>query len=83
MLEAARRLVLSPEDIDLLKDMLKDFMHSESSIVKTFSLQMLVDFAEMDASLRPEIMPLLWNALERGTPAMRARARNLVKKYGL
>ncbi len=55
----------------------------KSSIVKTFSLQLLVDFAEADPSLRPEIMPLLWEALERGTPAMRARAHKLVKKYKL
>ena len=39
--------------------------------------------AEADPALRPEVMPLLWDALERGTPAMRARARKLLKKYGL
>ena len=83
MLQTLHRLELTPGDIDLLKDMLRDFMHSESSIVKTFSLQLLVDFAEADASLRPEVMPLLWDALERGTPAMRARARKLMKKYSL
>ena len=63
--------------------MLRDFMYSESSIVKTFSLQLLVNLASTDESPRPEVMPLLWNALERGTPAMRARARKLLKKYGL
>ena len=83
LLEALRAFELTPGDIDLLKDMLRDFMFSESSIVKTFSLHLLVDFAEADPSLRPEVMPLLWDALERGTPAMRARARKLVKKYKL
>lgn len=83
LLQALRALELAPDDVSLLKDMLLDFMHSESSIVKTFSLNLLVDFAEADASLRPEVMPLLWDALERGTPAMRARARKLMKKYKL
>ena len=83
LLQALRALELTQNDVDLLKDMLFDFMHSESSIVKTFSLNLLVDFAEEDAGLRPEVMPLLWAALERGTPAMRARARKLMKKYKL
>lgn len=83
MLQTLHRLELTPDDIGLLTDMLRDFMHSESSIVKTFSLQLLVDFAEADTNLRPEVMPLLWDALERGTPAMRARARKLMKRYRL
>ena len=83
LLGALRTLEPSPDDVDLLKGLLLDFLHSESSIVKTFSLQLLFDFAEADPALRPEVMPLLWDALERGTPAMRARARKLLKKYGL
>ena len=83
LLQALRKLELASDDISLLKDMLRDFMHSESSIVKTLSLHLLVDFAEADPLLRPDVMPLLWNALERGAPAMRARARKLVKKYRL
>lgn len=81
LLQALRGLELTPDDVSLLKDMLRDFMHSESSIVKTLSLHLLVDFAETDPRLRPEVMPLLWDALERGSPAMRARARKLMKKY--
>ena len=83
LLQILHRFKLTPDDVDLLTDMLRDFMYSESSIVKTFSLQLLVDFAAADESLRPEIMPLLWNALEHGTPAMRARARKLLKQYKL
>ena len=83
MLQTLHRLALTADDINLLKDILRDFMYSESSIVKTFSLQLLVDFAEADACLRPEVTPLLWEALESGTPAMRARARKLMKKYKL
>ena len=83
LLGTLRVLELTSEDIDLLKDMLLDFMHSQSSIVKTSSLQILVDFAEAHPALRPKVAPLLWNALESGTPAMRARARKLTRKYKL
>ena len=83
MLQTLHQLRLTPEDVSLLKDMLLDFMFSPSSIVKTISLHLLADFAEADARLRPEVVPLLWNALENGTPAMRARVRKLMKKYAI
>ena len=83
LLRTLCKLELMPEDIDLLKDMLLDFMHSRSSIVKTFSLQILADFAEIHPALRSRVAPLLWDALENGTPAMRARARKLMRKYKL
>lgn len=83
LLQTLRTLELTPGDIDLLKDMLLDFMHSQSSIVKTFSLQALADFAEVYPALRSQVVPLLWDALENGTPAMRARARKLMRKYKL
>lgn len=83
MLQALRTLTLDKEDIELLIDTLKDFLFSESSIVKTFSLQLLADFAAEDEDLRNDVLPLLWAARERGTPAMRARARKLLKRYHL
>ena len=83
LLQTVHHLELAPNDLATLVDWLQDFMHADSSIVKTFSLQLLVDFAAADESLRPTVMPVLWDALERGTPAMRARARKLIKKYGL
>lgn len=52
-------------------------------MVKTFSLQLLADFAAEDEDLRNDVLPLLWAAGERGTPAMRARARKLLKRYHL
>lgn len=83
MLQALRTLALDKEDIELLVDTLKDFLFSESSIVKTFSLQLLADFAAEDEDLRGDVLPLLWTARDTGTPAMRARARKLLKRYHL
>lgn len=83
MLQTLHRLDLTPDDREALTDTLRGFMFSASSIVKTFSLDLLTSFAEEDEGLRPEVMRLLWDALERGTPAMRARARKLMKQYRL
>ena len=83
MLQAVGHLAIPPNDREMLCDMLRDFMYSDSSIVKTFSMQLLVDFAETDEQLRAEAISLLWNARDNGTPAMRARARKLLKKYRL
>ncbi len=83
MLQTLRTLTLDKVDVELLVDTLQDFLFSESSIVKTFSLQLLADFAAADESLRGDVLPILWAARERGTPAMHARARKLLKQYQL
>jgi hypothetical protein len=57
------------------------YLNDRSSIVKTFALQGLADLARDDASLRGSVKQLLEDAVQSGTPAMRARARNLLKKY--
>jgi hypothetical protein len=56
------------------------YLNDRSSIVKTFALQGLADLARSDAGLRPRVKQLLENAVQSGTPAMRARARKLLKK---
>lgn len=83
MIRTLPQLKLTEDDISMLKDMLLDFLHSSSSIVKTFSLQMLADFAEHMPGMRAEVMPLIWDASLNGTPAMKARARKLLKGYSI
>lgn len=60
---------------------LQRYLDDRSSIVKTFALQGLTDLAQNDPGLRSEIKHLLQNAARSGTPAMKARARMLLKKY--
>lgn len=81
LLQTAARLQFSTEDADTLRDILRDCMHSASSIVKTFAMQMLWDMAQSDEALRGEAVRLVWEARDHGTPAMRARARKILKKY--
>jgi hypothetical protein len=61
---------------------LQRYLEDRSSIVKTFALQGLADLAQNDPSLRGKVKQLLEGAVQSGTPAMRARARNLLKKLG-
>jgi hypothetical protein len=56
------------------------YLEDSSSIVKTFAIQALADLAKDEQSLLPEVRELLEQAARTGTPAMRARARKLLKK---
>ncbi len=60
---------------------LQRYLDDCSSIVKTFALQGLADLAQNDPALRAKAKQLLEEAVQSGTPAMKARARNLLKKY--
>jgi HEAT repeat protein len=57
------------------------YLGDRSSLVKTFALQGLADLARSDRSLRAKVKQLIENAVQSGTPAMKARARKLLKEY--
>jgi hypothetical protein len=57
------------------------YLEDRSSIVKTFAMQGLADLSQNDADLRSRVRQLLEEAVRSGTPAMKARARQLLKKY--
>jgi hypothetical protein len=59
----------------------RSYLNDRSSIVKTFALQGLADLAQNDAGLRPQVKQLLIDAVQSGTPAMKARAQKLLKQY--
>lgn len=75
------RLNLKPAELKQAARTLELYLQDRSSIVKTFALQALADLAQRDASLWPEVIELLREAERAGTPAMRARSRNLLRKF--
>jgi hypothetical protein len=75
------RLRLTPAERHGAAAALERYLEDRSSIVKTFALQGLADLAQNDPALRSKVKHLLEDALRSGTPAMRARARNLLKKF--
>jgi hypothetical protein len=60
---------------------LRRYLDDRSSIVKTFALQGLVELARNHAGLRGKVKQLLEDAVQSGTPAMKARARELLKTH--
>ncbi|MGC1617912.1 MAG: hypothetical protein WA765_05435 [Candidatus Acidiferrum sp.] len=75
------RLRLAPAERQRAVAALHRYLNDRSSIVKTFALQGLADLARDDAALRGSVKQLLDDAVQFGTPAMRARARKLLKKF--
>jgi HEAT repeat protein len=74
------RLKLTARERKTVVAALERYLHDESSIVRTFSLQALADFAADDTELRVRVMGLLEEARNSGTPAMKSRARKLLER---
>jgi len=74
------RLELSEEERAVVVEILLDYLHDKSKIVKTFSMQALADLAEQDASLRCQVIQLLEELTRTGSPAMKSRGRKLLDK---
>jgi len=72
------RLRLSAKERQRATSLLTSYLEDRSSIVKTFALQGLADFAAQDSSIRPTVMETLRQASRNGTPAMKARSRKLL-----
>jgi hypothetical protein len=73
------RLRLSATDRQRAAAALQRYLEDRSSIVKTFALQGLADLARNDLALHSKVKQLLEVAVQSGTPAMKARARKLLK----
>jgi hypothetical protein len=73
------RLALTRKERQRAAEGLRRYLRDTSSIVKTFALQGLTELAEADPTLLPEIREILEAAERAGTPAMKARARKLLK----
>jgi hypothetical protein len=74
------RLDLSDKERSRVAEILMSYLHDESKIVKTMSMQALAELAEQDAGLLPQVMELLKELVETGSPAMRSRGRRLLEE---
>jgi hypothetical protein len=73
------RLRLSATEHQRAAAALQRYLDDHSSIVKTFALQGLADLARNDLALQSKVKQFLEAAVQSGTPAMKARARKLLK----
>jgi hypothetical protein len=74
------RLRLTAPERQRAREALEGYLDDRSSMVRAFALEGLAGLARSDVALRPEVKQLLRNAVDRGTPAMRARARKLLEQ---
>jgi hypothetical protein len=74
------RLELTARERGVAVDILFDYLYERSSIVKTFAMQGLAELAMKHTSVKEQVLPLLEELTEGGTPAMRARGRKLLKQ---
>lgn len=72
------RLPLRGQDKSLAVEVMFERLRDKSGLNRTLAMQALMDLSEGDAGLRARVVPIVREALERGTPAMRARARKLL-----
>jgi hypothetical protein len=72
------RLDLNREERETTVEILLHYLNDDSKIVKTSSMQALADLTQIDASLRPRIIPLLEELTQNGSPAMKSRGRKLL-----
>jgi hypothetical protein len=75
------RLALSRAEIERARSILHQYLSDRSSIVKTFALQGMAELSRGDAASEAEMIDLLESACRAGTPAMKARSRNLLKQF--
>ena len=74
------RLNLTAREQKAAVRILMSYLNDESSIVKTSSMQSLVDLALRNHRLLPEVKPLIEHLSRTGTPAMRSRGRKLLNQ---
>ena len=74
------RLPLKGQDKALAVELMFERLRDKSGLNRTMAMQALMDLSAEDASLRARVMPIVREFVEEGTPAMKARARKLLKR---
>ena len=73
-------LKLTKKECAIIYELLVKNLQHKSSILRTFSMQALVDICRYDPSLMKQVRPIIEDLAKTGTPAMRARGRMLMKR---
>lgn len=74
------RLPLTRQERHRAVTLFETYLDDRSAIVRTFAMQALFDLASEDPHLRNRISHRLTHLVATGTPAMRARGRQLLRK---
>lgn len=80
MAQMFSRLQTNQEERAAMVAILLDYLGDRRRIVRTFAMQALVDLAEQDAGLRPEVIRVLEEQTRIGNLAMHSRGRKLLRQ---
>jgi hypothetical protein len=75
------RLGLTPRERARAAGVFRSFLNHRSSLVKASGLQALADLSRHDDQLRREVLERIEEALRKGTAAMKARGRHLLREF--
>jgi hypothetical protein len=74
------RVAQTPASKRRAMDVLTAYISDPSSIVRTCAMQSLADLSVDDANLRRNVVQVIHDLVESGTPAMKSRGRKLLKR---
>jgi hypothetical protein len=74
------RLRLTKLECDRFEEILHNYLHDRSSIVKTFAMQGLCDLIPQSSAMRERVTDLIRSLTRTGTAAMRTRGRHLLQE---
>ncbi|MCK6624149.1 MAG: hypothetical protein L6R45_03115 [Anaerolineae bacterium] len=74
------RLSLDSTELAQAVEILLAYLDDPSKIVKTFAMQALADLAEQEASLRPQVIKIVAELTQTGSPAAQSRGRKLLRQ---
>jgi hypothetical protein len=60
-------------------ELMQSYLEESSSIVRTWAMQAMFFLSQQDSSLRDDVLTVIDRALSKGTAAMKARARHLLR----
>jgi hypothetical protein len=75
------RLHLGQQERVRATDALRSFPGDRSSIVRTCAIQALVELSRGIPEMEADVIDLLERTCRNGTPAMKARSRNLLAQF--
>ncbi len=75
------RLELTPRERTDAIALLRTYLDDKRSFIRTFAMQALADFTDIDPALKAEVIPIIEALTITGSAAMRARGRKLLQQF--
>ena len=74
------RLRLSKREREQAMQLMSSYLEDRSRIVQVSALQAMSDFCRQDVAMKPQVVVIIHTQLAKGSPALRARCRMLLRQ---